>query len=64
VPCPQEQEPSGWRELCDKLRTEKDPLKFQRIVDEINRVLLAYEKQSPNGDNRDETDRDERKKMR
>ena len=46
--CPnvQEQEPPGWRELCAKLQTEKDPAKFQALVDEISRLQTAYEKES------------------
>jgi hypothetical protein len=51
---PRKQEPSGWRQLCAKQRTEKDPLKFQSMVDEINRLLLAHEKQSLNGDSHSE----------
>jgi len=46
VPHVQEQEPPGWRELCAKLQTEKDPTKFRALVDEINRLLTAYEKES------------------
>jgi hypothetical protein len=45
VPRFHEQEPLGWRELCAKLRTETDPEKFQNLVDEINRLLTAYEKE-------------------
>jgi hypothetical protein len=45
VPRFQQQEPLGWRELCEKLQTETDPAKFQSLVDEIDRLLTAYEKE-------------------
>ncbi len=35
-----------YRELSEKLQTEKDPAKFQELVEEINRLLSAYEKKS------------------
>lgn len=39
-----EDEPPGWRELCAKLRTAKDPDEFQAVIDQINRLLTAHEK--------------------
>jgi hypothetical protein len=37
-------EPPGWRGLCAKLQTAKDPEEFQAIVNEINQLLTAHEK--------------------
>jgi len=42
-----EHEPAGWRDLCEKLQTAKDPEEFQAIVDQINRLLTAHEKSLP-----------------
>jgi hypothetical protein len=44
VPHPDDTEPPGFRELCAKLQTEKDPAKFEAVVEEIRRLLTAYEK--------------------
>ena len=43
----EEDEPSGWRELCAKLRTAKDPDEFQAVLDQISRLLTAHEKAHP-----------------
>jgi hypothetical protein len=40
----EEREPQGWRQLCAKLRTEKNPERFQALLDQINRLLSAHEK--------------------
>ena len=42
-----EHEPPGWRDLCAKLQTAKDVEEFQGIVEQINRLLTAYEKVHP-----------------
>jgi len=42
-----EDEPAGWRELCEKLRTAKDAEEFQRILDQIDQLLTAHEKAHP-----------------
>ncbi len=47
MPGSEDQEPPSWRELCEKLQTEKDPVKFQAVVEEINRLLVAWEKGRP-----------------
>jgi hypothetical protein len=39
-----EEEPKGWRELCGELQTESNPDRFQALLDQINRLLSAYEK--------------------
>jgi hypothetical protein len=39
-----DQEPQGWRELCAKLKTERDPEKFRELLQQIDRVLTAHEK--------------------
>jgi hypothetical protein len=44
VPHPENKEPLGYRELCAKLQSEKDPAKFQAAVEEINRLLDQHEK--------------------
>jgi hypothetical protein len=44
MPHQENKEPPGWRELCAKLQEEKDPAKFQAVVEEINRLLAAHEK--------------------
>jgi hypothetical protein len=40
-------EPPGWRELCAKLQSAKNPEEFQAIVEQINRLLTAHEKTHP-----------------
>jgi len=42
-----EYEPPGWRDLCARLKTAKDPEEFQAIVNEINQLLTAHEKSHP-----------------
>jgi len=42
-------EPPGWRELCAKLQTAKEPDEFQALLDQINRLLTEYEKSHPEG---------------
>lgn len=42
-----EHEPPGWRDLCAKLQAAKDLEEFQGIVEQINRLLTAYEKIHP-----------------
>ena len=44
VPRFPEPEPPGWRELCAELRSEKDPSKVPALLDQINRLLTAFEK--------------------
>ena len=45
MPSPKDDDPPvGYWELCAKLRTEKDPVKFRAVVEEINRLLTDYEK--------------------
>ena len=39
-----EAEPTGYRQLCEQLRQESEPTKFQILVEKINRVLTEYEK--------------------
>jgi hypothetical protein len=41
---PDETAPKGWRELRAQLQTEKDPERFREILEQINRLLFAYEK--------------------
>jgi hypothetical protein len=48
VPHSDEQEPPGWHELCEKLGNEADLTKFEALLEEINRLLTAYEKGTPN----------------
>jgi hypothetical protein len=36
--------PPGYHDLCDKLQTENDPARFRLLVDQLNRLLTAYEK--------------------
>ena len=43
----EEQEPSGWRELCAKLKVAKSVEEFQAVLDQINRLLAAHEKAHP-----------------
>ena len=43
----EEHEPPGWRDLCAKLQAAKDPKEFQAIVEQINRLLAAHEKEHP-----------------
>jgi len=47
--CPRfpEPEPPGWRELCAKLRSEKVTNKVPALIDQINRLLTAFEKEQP-----------------
>lgn len=42
-----ENEPPGWRELRAKLEKEADRTKFIAILEEIDRLLTAYEKAHP-----------------
>ncbi len=44
MPRPNEIEPPLWRKLCSELQRESDPAKFQALLEEIDRVLTAYEK--------------------
>ena len=37
-------EPEGWYRLCTKLQKERDPVRFQELLDQINRLLTAHEK--------------------
>jgi hypothetical protein len=36
--------PPGYKELCAKLQVERDPAKFQALVNSINHLLTEYEK--------------------
>jgi hypothetical protein len=40
------QAPPGYLKLCAKLQTEKNPAKFRKLVEKINRLLRYYEKLS------------------
>jgi hypothetical protein len=44
MPYLNDQEPMGWRELCAKLKMERDPEKFRELLQQIDRVLTAHEK--------------------
>lgn len=44
MPSQDDKEPPRWRELCEALRRETDPEKFNALVKEIDRVLTEYEK--------------------
>jgi hypothetical protein len=44
---PQIPAPPGYHELCAKLQTEKDVVKFRALVEEINLLLSEYEKSNP-----------------
>jgi hypothetical protein len=39
-----DQEPPGWRELCDQLKTETDRDKFKALLAQINDLLRTHEK--------------------
>lgn len=39
-------EPKGWRKLCAMAQKERDPNKLATIIERINRLLTAHEKQS------------------
>jgi hypothetical protein len=43
-PMPFIQAPPGYQVLCDLLQIERDPARFRRLVELINRLLTAYEK--------------------
>lgn len=38
------QEPPRWRELCSELQRERNPVKFEALLEEIDRLLTEYEK--------------------
>jgi hypothetical protein len=40
------QAPPGYEDLCARLQIERDSIKFRMLVEEINRLLTAYEKSS------------------
>jgi hypothetical protein len=40
------QEPPGYRQLCAKLQTERNPAKFRVLVEKVNRLLREYEQSS------------------
>jgi hypothetical protein len=44
MPYPNDTEPPLWRKLCSQLQRENDPAKFQALLEEIDRMLTAYEK--------------------
>ena len=44
MPCPDNPEAPDWRDLCAKLQAQNDPVRFQAVVAEIDRLLTAYEK--------------------
>jgi hypothetical protein len=41
---PQGGEPPGWRKLCEMAQKEKDPEKFNALIERINRLLDVHEK--------------------
>jgi len=44
MPNMDDHEPPRWRQLCAELQREADPAKFQALLEEIDRVLIEYEK--------------------
>jgi len=40
------QEPTGYRDLCQRLQVERDPAKFRQTLEEIDRLLRDHEKSS------------------
>ena len=45
-PADADMEPPRWRELCSELQREKNPARFQALLEEINRLLREYEKRT------------------
>ena len=50
MPHPNEIELPLWRKLCSELQRENDPAKFQALLEEVDRVLMAYEKSNSQAD--------------
>jgi hypothetical protein len=46
-------EPAGWRKLCAMAQEERDPTKLATILERINGLLTAHEKQSANNQKQD-----------
>ncbi|HKM47327.1 MAG TPA: hypothetical protein VJX69_07050 [Terriglobales bacterium] len=43
-------EPEGWRELQERARSERDPIKLEAIIAEMNRLLSECEKKAAAGE--------------
>ena len=41
--------PPGWTELQERAKQAKDPKELAAIIDEMNRLLTAYEKAAGDG---------------
>jgi hypothetical protein len=39
-----DQEPKGWRKLCEKAQRERNPQKLDAILKKVNKLLTEHEK--------------------
>lgn len=39
-----DQEPKGWRKLCEKAQRERNPQKLDAILKQVNQLLTEHEK--------------------
>ena len=42
----EEQEPQGWRKLCEMAQEERNPKKLAALLERINRLLTMHENKS------------------
>jgi hypothetical protein len=48
-----ENEPLGWRNLCNLAQAQSDPDKLAVVIDSINRLLARHERGAKNDSKRD-----------